>query len=323
MDSDPPKARGKRGGKQAKKQALLQDRFLAGEFVPKRFWNPPSGVAPDPKAPSGLGPGPKAPVPKAPPPKAIASSGSGAPLTPPKSAPEHKASSGLVPGPKALPPKAIASSGSGAPLTPAKLGPPLRRPQVAEGLEPPAVKLRPNPGLGHSLAPSVNPPSAFVRVSLDFHNVLDCEAPGHRTFEGIRTTCADSIEDFLRVSRSHRVGICSYIGWRGKDSRSKRDALRRAVVSLNQRLSLRGIPENQLLCLCITDQTDKPEINRGTCSIHLDDKWSVIQAVQARGVEGVSYTRSGEIQSVGAFFDLVRRRCTPRAYSDDWWEIPQ
>lgn len=323
MSSEPsgPPKRGKRGGKQANKQALLQERFLAGEFVPKNFWpKKASSVATvDPKASVPIGP-PKAPLPSVPPqvaPKvsAIASppiAGSYSPSAAPKSVPVIVQS---VP-PKGPPAKA--NEGDHHLILPG------RRPQVAEGVEPPVAKLRPNPGLEHRLAPPANPPSALVlRVSLDFHNVLDCEAPGHRTFEGIRTNCANSIEDFLRSSRTHKVGVCSYIGWKGRDSRAKRDALRRAIVSLNQRLSLRGIPDNQLLCLCITDRTDKPEINRGTCSIHLDDKWSVVEAVQARGVEGVSYTRSGEIQSLGAFFDLVRRRCNPRDYSDDWWEIPQ
>lgn len=98
-------------------------------------------------------------------------------------------------------------------------------------LLPSVAKIPPNPGLEHRLAPPVNPPSTFVRASLDFHNVLDFEAPGQRTFEGIRTTCVESIEDFLNVSESHRVGICRYIGWSGRGSRSKRDALRRAGIS--------------------------------------------------------------------------------------------
>ena len=126
-----------------------------------------------------------------------------------------------------------------------------------------------------------------VRVCLAFHNCLDCGT----CYAGIRTSVINAISGFLGASGHHQVGICSYIGWSGKNSRQKRLDLERAVVHLNQQLVNRGVPLNQFCHLFITSESSKWPISSMTCHTHLDDKVSVIRSVESRGVEGAHYYR--------------------------------
>lgn len=360
----PRKTRGKRGGKRAAKQAILQERFLRGEFIPKTFRNSPPfapGVESpvnDPKAGSIIGiqhPPPRpvdsepvvsyssVPIPKATSivssssvsfPKAgkqLLSSSGPTPVVPvsiPKTPPKGSAFGDLASGSSSS--KGFASSKdfsqpvstvlpasgspqSGHPQKKAKFEGVQLSAQVSPGKNPPIRRTSVDTGLANT-----------VRVSLDFHNVLDCEYAGAETFEGIRTSAFNVIEAYLQLSTSHRVGICSYIGTKGRDSWNKRAALEKAVQEANQKLLALGIPDFQLIELCITPTPNKPEITTDSCDIHLDDKTSVIEAVSTRGVPCVQFVpfwvrNRRTATTLQEFFDGVRV-LVPRVHAKQFYQ---
>jgi hypothetical protein len=108
--------------------------------------------------------------------------------------------------------------------------------------------------------------------------VLDCETPGAPTYNGIRTSVADSLVEFLSSPGRHRIGVCSHIGWRGRDSQPKRSALQRAVEELGRQILDGGIGDAQVCCLYITSDQYKHTNSSEVCHAHLDDKVSVLTA---------------------------------------------
>eukprot|EP00435_Cladocopium_sp_Y103_P023271 s45_g5.t1 len=172
------------------------------------------------------------------------------------------------------------------------------------------------------LAPAVASPPLEVRVSLDYHNTLNCEVAGGNTYDGIRTSAANAIASFLAASQHHQVGVCSFIGWSGWNSQQKRRELESAVIRLNQQLQTRGIPLSQLCHLFITSDRAKHPVNSNTCQLHLDDKWDVIQAVSARGVTGIHFSRQGQFTQVDQVLRHAAAQLVPKAYTSAWWGVP-
>ena len=95
---------------------------------------------------------------------------------------------------------------------------------------------------------------------------------GASTYDGIRTSAANAIASFLARSPNHQVGICSYIGWGGRNSGQKRRELEAAVTYLNRQLQNRGIPLNQLCHLFITSDQNKHPVNSDSCHLRCDDQ---------------------------------------------------
>ena len=157
--------------------------------------------------------------------------------------------------------------------------------------------------LSEPVAPETNPPivktftatreNLEIRVSLDFHNVLDCEYAGGPAPAGVGVRGSNqlAILEFLQQDQRHRIGVCSYIGEFGQKSQSRRAELRSNVQSLNRFLTLRGVPNHQLVSLCICSDQDKRPITANVCAAHIDDKASVIRAVRGRGVVGLQFAQ--------------------------------
>ena len=180
----------------------------------------------------------------------------------------------------------------------------------------------PSNPLPSGLAPAVASRPLEVSVSLDYHNTLNCEVAGASTYDGIRTSAANAIASFLARSPNHQVGICSYIGWGGRNSGQKRRELEAAVTYLNRQLQNRGIPLNQLCHLFITSDQNKHPVNSDSCHLHCDDKWSVIQAVQGRGVVGVHFHRQGQFQDIDQVLRHASSQLVPRAFTAGFWGVP-
>ena len=180
----------------------------------------------------------------------------------------------------------------------------------------------PSNPLPSGLAPAVASRPLEVRVSLDYHNTLNCEVAGASTYDGIRTSAANAIASFLARSPNHQVGICSYIGWGGRNSGQKRRELEAAVTYLNRQLQNRGIPLNQLCHLFITSDQNKHPVNSDSCHLRCDDKWSVIQAVQGRGVVGVHFHRQGQFQDIDQVLRHASSQLVPRAFTAGFWGVP-
>ena len=65
-------------------------------------------------------------------------------------------------------------------------------------------------------SPSTPGQSVQLRLSLDFHNVLDVEVAGARSYSSvISQENRRAIYEFICKSSRHRLSICSYIGHRG------------------------------------------------------------------------------------------------------------
>ena len=199
---------------------------------------------------------------------------------------------------------------------------------VAVASEPASSSVATLARLSDPIAPKANPKVVStavagdvenqVRVSLDYHNVLDVEFAGARDFNGIRSSCLRAIQHFLQQSVHNRIGICSWIGLSGRTSQANRTNLIRSVDRANQLLTERGIPQNQLLQLKITSDKDKPEISDRSIDIHLDDKSSVIDAVIRNGVQGVLYQPRpkrgySQVTTLEHFF-LLASALTPRPH---------
>ena len=97
-------------------------------------------------------------------------------------------------------------------------------------------------------SPSAPGQSVELRLSLDFHNVLDVEVAGARSYSSvISQENRRAIYEFICKSSRHRLSICSYIGHRGWQSQQRRSDLREEVKSVNRWLSSRGVSEEQLI----------------------------------------------------------------------------
>ena len=180
----------------------------------------------------------------------------------------------------------------------------------------------PSSPLPSGLAPAVASRPLEVRVSLDYQNTLNCEVAGASTYDGIRTSAANAIASFLAKSPNHQVGICSYIGWGGRNSGQKGRELEAAVTYLNRQLQNRGIPLNQLCHLFITSDQNKHPVNSDSCHLHCDDKWSVIQAVQGRGVVGIHFHRQGQFQDIDQVLRHASSQLVPCAFTAGFWGVP-
>ena len=349
MSDEPPKRpRGERGSKKVVQQKILKERFERGEFVPKAFRGKTNFGFP---SPSGSGSATSAnPLP---PPPLLGSCSATSPLPAPPPPPvgldllEVPSFAGPsvpiattpsvvtpptveVPVPKQAEAKAFSDlSFSVAPAFPKNDSKgSSSSPSTSKGPQSKAKLSDPiPPGLNPPVAATgVAPPSTELRVSLDFHGVLDLEYPGAKTYNGIRTSCFEQICDFLRVSNHHRIGICSYIGFSGQDSLRRRDSLQKEVVRANRILFEKGVPSYQKIVLVITDDRKKVEICRESVSFHLDDKLSVVDAVSSRGVTGCLYSASSEggrryrsFSDLAAFLEFTQTE-SPRVYPRDFYQ---
>lgn len=200
----------------------------------------------------------------------------------------------------------------------------------------PEPKLPPK-RLSEPVAPETNPPivktstgtctNPEIRVSLDFHNVLDCEYAGGPAPAGVGVRGSNqlAILEFLQQDQRHRIGVCSYIGEFGQKSQSRRAELRSNIQSLNRFLTLRGIPNHQLVSLCICSDQDKCRINSNVCAVHIDDKASVIRAVRGRGVSGVQFAQGFSHEwpviqtTIADALQRVQSLVFPRVYSQPFY----
>ena len=164
-----------------------------------------------------------------------------------------------------------------------------------------------------------------LRVSLDYHGVLDCDVAKGPSAKGITTSNREAICSFLATSHYNQVGVCSYIGRFGQKSQQRRQSLECEIRALNNYLRCQGIPESRLVKLCITSQQVKPEVHKDCCSVHVDDKISVLQACQERQVVPVLFTTCASDQFAtastlsDALLRVLRLGC-PRAYSVEFYQ---
>ena len=128
-----------------------------------------------------------------------------------------------------------------------------------------------------TVSSAVSVPSTELRISLDFHGVLDVERAGGRSTQGISSDNRYSILNFLELSNKHLVTVVSYIGVSGPSSQQRRSDLREEIKSLNRFLAAAGIAERQLVKLLITSDPLKREIHKDAVSLHTDDKISILE----------------------------------------------
>lgn len=141
-------------------------------------------------------------------------------------------------------------------------------------------------------SPSAPGQSVELRLSLDFHNVLDVEVAGARSYSSvISQENRRAIYEFICKSSRHRLSICSYIGHRGWQSQQRRSDLREEVKSVNRWLSSRGVSEEQLIRLLITSDPLKKELQREAVSLHCDDKQDILDSCAWSGVATVHFTK--------------------------------
>ena len=143
-------------------------------------------------------------------------------------------------------------------------------------------------------SPSAICQSVELRLSLDFHNVLDVEEAGARSYSSvINQENRRAICEFICKSSRHRLSICSYIGLRGRKSQQRRSDLREEVKSVNRWLFSRGVSEEQLIRLLITSDPLKKELQREAVSLHCDDKLNILDSCAGCGVVTVHFSRLG------------------------------
>ena len=145
-----------------------------------------------------------------------------------------------------------------------------------------------------------------LRVSLDYHGVLDCDIAKGPSAKGITTSNRDAICTFLATSYYNRVGVCSYIGRFGQQSQQCRQSLEFEIRYLNNDSRGQGIPESRLVKLRITSQPSKPEVQKDCCSVHVDFKISVLQACQEKQVVPVLFTTRASDQFTTALLCQMR-----------------
>lgn len=308
VEEEPKKK--KRGGNKARKQKILSDKFEAGEHVPRKYWQQYQGFeriegedidtarlqetleGAHARFRGTLGEGVSVDP-------AAGSSRNTVPKVAAKAVPASSPTA-VVPEPKA-PPKNIGA------VVPKGVG---------------VVRLSDPVTWGNPLVTSTaRPPRpGEIRISLDFHGVLDQEDCHTRASEKIPQANKEAILTFLRASDSHRVGICSYIGQFGEHSQKRRDSLRREFEGLNQYLSASGIPAERLVVLEITTDRSKSCISSESVSAHLDDRDNVIQQVKDRRVVGIQVTRYNSdhwptARSLAEGLEQVSRLVFPRVFA--------
>ena len=159
-------------------------------------------------------------------------------------------------------------------------------------------------------------PRAEIRLSVDFHGVLDLGVSGFICENQIapenRNLLVDHINQF-----GHLIGVCSYIGDKGPKSAQRRAALKEQIRQLNTEFGTE-------VKLCITSDPEKSVLNPDSVHVHIDDKISVAYRCKERGLDCVLVRARNhpEFPTCRNFQEAlywVQRRCyIARTFKQEW-----
>ena len=174
----------------------------------------------------------------------------------------------------------------------------------------------------------IGPANQEVRVSLDYHGVLDLSWAGDSETAGIHPHNSRLLHLFFNRygSLGWRVGVTSYIGYH---SHERRSGLERAVREFNQGRNGPG-----QLGLQILSTRDKSNfLQQAGAHVHVDDRSDTLNLISDCGINTVHLcedrfrSRHVRVTNLGAALDhIVSSRPQARVHDSNFeyhWPIPQ